>query len=67
MPTTAQLVKARIDRLLRRFTDPAQPKLIELISDVVEDTHGRIDDGDYGDPLRDTRPEFVKKDNEGWQ
>lgn len=28
---------------------------------------GGIDDGDYGDPERDTRPEIVREDSAGWQ
>lgn len=28
---------------------------------------GEIHDGDYGDPHRDTRPDFVKQDSEGWR
>lgn len=27
---------------------------------------GAIDDGKYGDPMRDPRPDFVKQEEAGW-
>jgi hypothetical protein len=34
---------------------------------VVHGQSGSIDDGNYGDPMRDDRPQFVKDDEVGWQ
>ena len=33
---------------------------------VISGAGGAIDDGNYGDPARDDRPEMVRADNEGW-
>ena len=34
---------------------------------LIRAENSAIDDGDYGDPHIDKRPDFVKKDDEGWQ
>jgi hypothetical protein len=60
--------KARISAILKRFTDPTNPDLLNFVSGVNDAGDvGAIDDGTYGDPLRDTRPDFVKRDEDGWE
>lgn len=66
--TATPSVKAIIDRILKRFSDPATPDLAQFVSGVNEaGEQGAIDDGRYGDPSRDERPDFIQKDNTGWQ
>lgn len=64
MATMADSVKARIERMLKaRFSGELEP----FASHVISAGHiGAIDDGDYGDPMQDTTPDFVRKDNQGW-
>ncbi len=65
--TKAQSLKAFTDRILKRFTDPTNPDLLNFVSGVNDAGDvGAIDDGTYGDPLRDTRPDFVIADEKGW-
>lgn len=61
--TPAQSLKARIDRILTRF----QGETAEYVSGINEDRQQpAIDDGEYGDPTRSTRPDFVQKEFDGW-
>ena len=62
-------LKARIEQALRkRFNDPAMPELAQFVSGVNDaGGQGGIDDGTYGDPSQDTRPDFITKDNENWR
>lgn len=63
----ADVLKARIDRILKRFTDPTNPDLLNFVSGVNDaGGMGTIDDGSYGDPMRDMTPDFVRRDNDGW-
>ena len=59
---TRRLVQARIERILKAFTREDVPELQQFVSGVNDPHYPGIDDGDYGDPLKDTRPEWVKKD-----
>jgi hypothetical protein len=56
--------KAIIRRILKTFeADDLQP----FVSGVNDADSASIDDGSaYGDIKRDTRPDFVKKDDNGW-
>lgn len=61
--TPAQSLKARIDKILTRF----QGETSEYVSGINEGgQQAVIDDGDYGDPTRSTRPDFVQKELDGW-
>jgi hypothetical protein len=64
----AASAKRTIDRILARFHDPATPELAQFVSGVNDaGDKGSIDDGTYGDPLKDTTtPDFIKKDKAGW-
>lgn len=60
----AASLKARIERLKKQFTG----ELEEFPSSISDDRSvPSIDDGAYGDPLRDPRPEFVKEESKGWE
>lgn len=54
------------------FAKPNEPDLMQFASGVVDAPPvGTIDDGNYGDPLRDTRSEYVKslhagEEHDGW-
>ena len=58
---------ARIERLLKRFSDPALPELYNLVSGVNDaDDVGRIDDGARYSVDTRSKPDFVAKDDNGW-
>lgn len=60
--TTEAIIQALIDRLKR-----AVPDLPEAFYGFTSGpSGGDVDDGDYGDVTRDTRPEFVREDTRGW-
>ena len=66
--TPQQSLKVAIDRVLKRFSDPVTPELAQFVSGVNDaGGQGAIDDGNYGDPSQDTRPDFITKDNENWR
>lgn len=57
-------LEAKAKRILDRFSG----QMADYVSGVIEEPAGFIDDGaNYDDPLRDTRPDFIKKDNAGWE
>ncbi len=61
-------LKQTVKRILSKFTKPDAPELLNFVSGVNDTSaYGAIDDGSYGDPLRDTRPDFVKRDDAGWE
>lgn len=60
MQTTKDLAKALIDRLAQRV-ERDTPDAPALFSDAPE--YAIHDGAGYGDPLRDTRPDFVKQDD----
>jgi hypothetical protein len=65
-PATRSL-KATFDRILKPFRRDDNPDLISFVSGVNDVAAiGAIDDGEYGDPIRDTRPDFVRKDDATW-
>ena len=65
--TPQQSLKVAIDRVLKRFSDPVTPELSQFISGVNDaGAQGSIDDGNYGDPSQDNRPEHIIKDDTGW-
>jgi hypothetical protein len=65
--TSATSLKRHISRILKAFTKPDTPELLGFVSGVNDySEQGSIDDGSYGDPLRDERPDFVQKDRAGW-
>lgn len=61
-PSVNPLIKLR-DRILARWTDDDK----QTPGAVFVSTDGGIDDGRYGDPLRDERPDFIREANAGWQ
>lgn len=61
---TADIRTALIKRILDAFQDE---KLKEFVSGVNAPHYPGIDDGQYGDPLKSTKPDFVQKDDDGWQ
>lgn len=69
MPTMRSL-QALTDRLKRQLERDAAktPELAQYPGFVFGNDDGTIDDGDYGDPLRDTRPEWLRNtEDAGWQ
>jgi hypothetical protein len=52
-----------IDRILARFQGAQR----EYVSGIHSDAADSIDDRAYGDPLADTRPDFVREDERGWR
>lgn len=66
MASRAEFLKARIERIVKAFTQDDAPELREFISGLQPAEGGAIDDGAYGDPLRDPRPDFIKEEEQGW-
>lgn len=64
MQTTAQSLKARIERILKAFDSD---EMRDQVSGIIYADNGQIDDGDYGDPMKSTRPEIVRKELQGWE
>ena len=54
-----------IKRLLKKWADDQIPLGYEGYTAL--DQHGAIDSDGYSDPMRDETPDFIKKDDEGWQ
>jgi hypothetical protein len=63
IPPTPSL-KAFFKRVLKPFQSEELKGFVSGVNDVA--AIGAIDDGEYGDPLRDTRPDFVRKDDATW-
>lgn len=61
-PMTA--LAARIERLIERIREQSGGDVAP--SHIVEAGGGIEDGGQYGDPHRDTRPEFVKEADAGY-
>ena len=59
------LAQATIDRLLRSLSDEERAGAAPagFRTDAPDLT---IDDGDYGDPARNTRPEWMRERERGW-
>jgi hypothetical protein len=64
--TTTTSLQASIKRILKAFAKADTPDLAQFVSGVNAPTQGSIDDGDYGDPFKSSKPDFVQKDNAGW-
>lgn len=60
----ADKVQAFIDRLLGQLSD--EERAGHGAGFVFPAPGPTIDDGTYGDPDQDTRPEFVKEAERGW-
>lgn len=60
-------IRATIDRLLRGLPDEDRtgPGLAGFTFEADDD--GAIRDGEYGDPDRSTRPEWMKAMEAGWE
>lgn len=52
-----------IERLIARIEADKEPKHPGVIMDAGEREY---DAGGYGDPHVDTRPEWIRRDEEGW-
>lgn len=65
MPTISDLAKA-ITSVLQPETPPATSE-DEVYGERIDAPEYRIDDGNYGDPFEDTRPEFIRNSTRGWQ
>ena len=66
-PTLRTSLERWVDRLARRLKR-YYPDPVNHLPAVVFDTQaGTIDDGNYGDPTVDTRPDWLKADLDGWQ
>lgn len=55
---------ATIKRLLDRMSDEERR---DAPGFVFIAPSASIDDGAYGDPLTDTRPDFIREDERGWE
>lgn len=64
MPTMADLV-SRLTKLLNQQLEDHPDAPVGVHFDAHDDLID--DDGGYGDPMRDERPDFVKRDERGWQ
>ncbi len=63
LATAAARIKAAVEKLELKWGKDAP-----LFSGGISyDERGLDDRGGYGDPHEDTRPDFVKADDEGWR
>lgn len=65
MPTITDLARA-ITNALQSETVPASSE-DEVFGERIDAPEYRIEDGEYGDPFEDTRPEFIRNSLRGWQ
>lgn len=63
MNPNRNIVQAIIKRLTQRMEAENEPKHPGVITNYEA---RQYDDGEYGDPMIDTRPDFVRRDDEGW-
>lgn len=56
-----------IDRLLAQLTDAERVGGAPAGFTFAGHDPATIDDGEYGDPDRNTRPEFMKEQERGWE
>lgn len=62
-----RLAQAAIERILKQFSRPDTPDLVQYISGVNTVTNGDIDDGAVYEPHERHVPDFVAKDTIGWE
>jgi hypothetical protein len=65
--TPQERLRATIDRLLRQLPDEDRTGLGLAGFTFEAPDDGAIRDGEYGDPDRSTRPEWMKAQERGWQ
>ena len=58
--------RATIDRLLAQLTDAERVGGAPAGFTFAAHDPAEIDDGEYGDPDRSTRPEWMKEQERGW-
>jgi hypothetical protein len=67
---TGQFLRARIDRILKRFTPTTENQLPEdyqeYISEMFDAPAVGIDDGAVYEPQERTTPDWVQRDLTGW-
>jgi hypothetical protein len=56
-----------IDRLLRDLNDDERHGTAPAGWQFEAPDDGAIRDGEYGDPTRNTRPEWMKEQERGWE
>lgn len=64
MQTAAQSLKARIEKILKAFDSD---EMRDQVSGIIYADNGQIDDGEYGDPDKSTKPDCVQKELNGWE
>lgn len=65
MPTISNLALA-ITKALHTEVSPATTE-DEVYGERIDAPEYRINDGEYGDPFEDTRPEFIRNSMRGWR
>lgn len=66
-PTQTTSTSSAFSRMVARLIDRLAKDNTPEHPGVIMDYGARgIDDGEYGDPHIDTRPDFVKEDEKGW-
>jgi hypothetical protein len=65
--TPAERIRATIDRLLRDLNDDERHGTAPVGWQFEAPDDGAIRDGEYGDPTRNTRPEWMKEQERGWE
>jgi hypothetical protein len=65
--TPAERIRATIDRLLRDLNDDERHGTAPAGWQFEAPDDGAIRDGQYGDPTRSTRPEWMKDQEKGWK
>ena len=65
MPTITDLAKA-ITNALQPETAPATSEE-DVYGERIDAPEYLIEDGNYGDPFQDDRPEFIRDSTRGWR
>jgi hypothetical protein len=65
--TPADRIRRTIDALLRQLSDDERLGAIPAGWTFEAPDDGAIRDGEYGDPDRSTRPEWMKERERGWE
>lgn len=68
-PTDGQSLRKRVERILKQFAaSPELPDYNLFVSGINSgDDLGAIDDGNYGDPMKSKKPDFIRDELNGWQ
>lgn len=59
----ADSLQEKLRDMVKKWLDSGQH---EVYGEMTHGVEVGIDDGGYGDPHEDTRPEFMREDEDGW-